>query len=142
MPNSTLATPNGYRSLYARLIALVVVCFAVACRAAPAPPTTVSADTWAVVDGRAVTRDEVEKAYRRARGASQALSEEEALTAKLALLNDFIVQEILVAKAGQLKIAVTDAELDAADAEARKGHHAGSLSAGTHPAEPDGGGHA
>jgi peptidyl-prolyl cis-trans isomerase SurA len=53
-------------------------------------------------------------------GGSPDLSEEEALTAKLTLLNEVIVQEILVAKAGQLKIEVTDKELDTAYTEARK----------------------
>jgi peptidyl-prolyl cis-trans isomerase SurA len=48
------------------------------------------------------------------------VSEEEALTAKLALLNDMIVQDILLAKAGPLKIEVTSTDLDTAYAEARK----------------------
>ena len=61
----------------------------------------VPADTWAVVDGQAITREDVDKAYRRARDASQTLSEEETLTAKLSLLNDLIVQEILLAKAAR-----------------------------------------
>ena len=78
------------------------------------------ADTWAVVDGREITRDEVEKAYRRSGDTTQALSDEEALTAKLTLLNDMIVQDILIAKAAALKIEVPDSELDAAFEEARK----------------------
>ena len=71
-----------------------------ACRPAPATPAVnVSADTWAVVDGRQITRDDVDKAYRRRRDASQTLSEEETLTAKLALLEDLILQDILLAQA-------------------------------------------
>lgn len=92
-----------------------------ACGSAPAPAAApVSVDTWAVVNGREIGRDEVEKAYRRARGAGQTLSGHEALTAKLGLLDDLIVQELLLAKTGELKIAVTPAELDTAYADAKR----------------------
>jgi peptidyl-prolyl cis-trans isomerase SurA len=80
----------------------------------------VSADTWALVNGREITRDEVEKAYRRARGAGQTLSDHEALTAKLGLLDDLILQELLLAKTGELKLEVTSAELDTAYTDARR----------------------
>jgi peptidyl-prolyl cis-trans isomerase SurA len=103
------------------LSALAAGCCAAACRSTPATPEpTISADTWAVVDGRAITRDEVDKAYRRMADASQARSDEEVLTAKLSLLNDLILQEILLAKAGELKVELPDSELDTAYAEARK----------------------
>lgn len=115
-----LVSCAGYRHLFVMLIALAAACSA-ACRSTPATPATpVSADTWAVVDSREITRDQVEKAYRRTSGASQGLSDEEALTAKLTILNDLIVQDILLAKAGALKIEVADTELDTAYAEARK----------------------
>ena len=93
-----------------------------ACRGTPAapPPAAVSADTWAVIDGRPITRDAVEIAYRRTRDASQPLSDEEVLAAKLSLLNEMIVQDILVAKAGQLKIELPTSELDKAYDEAKK----------------------
>jgi peptidyl-prolyl cis-trans isomerase SurA len=92
-----------------------------ACRSnSAAPPPAPSADTWAVVDGREIKRDAVEKAYRRTQDGSQRLSDEEALTAKLTLLNDLIVQDLLMAKAQQLKIEVPASELDNAYAEARK----------------------
>jgi peptidyl-prolyl cis-trans isomerase SurA len=95
---------------------------AAACRSTPATPAApaVSPDTWAVVDDRQITRDDVEKAYRRARDASQALSDEETLAAKLSLLNELIVQDILLAKARDLKIELSDTEIDNAYAEARK----------------------
>ena len=86
--------------------------------AAAAP--AISPDTWATVDGRAITRDEVEKAYRRTHNSAENLSEEEALTAKLSLLNDLIVQDLLLAKARALKVEVPDTEVDAAYAEAKK----------------------
>jgi len=93
-----------------------------ACRPTPAAPTAkpVSADTWAVVDGKEITRTDVDKAYRRARDVSQVLSTEEELTAKLNLLNDLIVQEILLAKAGTLKVELPPSELDTAFGNARK----------------------
>jgi len=82
--------------------------------------TTPSPDTWAVVDGRPITRDDVDKAFRRARDSAQPLSEEEALTAKLGLLNDLIVQEILLARATALKLEVSQADLDTAYNNAKK----------------------
>lgn len=85
---------------------------------APAP----SANAWAVVDGKEITKDEVEKAYRRnAPGANQPQpSEEEVVTAKLNLLNEMIVQELLLAKAAALKIELPQADLDKAYDEAKK----------------------
>ena len=121
MSNPERASGDPYRHLFVVLSALAASCVAPACRATPATPETpITADTWAVVDGRAITRDDVEKAYRRAGDASQALSEEEILTAKLSLLNDLIVQDILLAKARELKIELPDSEVDTAYAEAKK----------------------
>ena len=62
----------------------------------------------------------MEKVYRRVAQTAPAPPEEEALTAKLSLLNELIVQDILVARAATLKIDVTDAELDAAFADRKK----------------------
>ena len=102
------------------LITLTLAALAGACQSRPAPPPPVSADAWAVVNGREITREEVEKAYRRNLQGSAAPSEEEAVTAKLALLDQLIVQDLLLAKARELKIDLPAAELDAAYAEARK----------------------
>ncbi len=88
------------------LVAMATV--AGACNAKPGSGPAPSADAWAVVDGREIKRDDVEKAYRRAMQAQGAPSEEEALNAKLNLLNEMIVQDILIAKAGSLKIEVPD----------------------------------
>jgi peptidyl-prolyl cis-trans isomerase SurA len=88
-------------------------------RPAAAPPA-VSPDTWATVNGREIRRDEIEKAYRRTAELTPPPSEDEALTAKLTLLNEYIVQDLLLEKARDLKIEVTDTELDTAYAENRK----------------------
>jgi peptidyl-prolyl cis-trans isomerase SurA len=90
-----------------------------ACQSRPAAPP-VSADAWATVDGREIMRDDVEKAYRRTRQANATPSDDEATVAKLSVLNDLIVQDILLAKARELKIEVPESELDTAYAEARK----------------------
>ncbi len=115
----------AFRPWHHLVIALCVLTAVVAggCRQSPtsAPASTsVSADTWAVVNGRTITRDDVEKAYKRSGQSTEEVSEEEALTAKLTLLNDLIVQDILIARAPGLKVELTDTELDTAYEEARK----------------------
>src|SRR5690348_11476971 len=103
------------------LSAVAAGCCAIGCRSAPAPAAkAVSADTWASVDGREITRDAVEKAYRRSRDSSQTPSDEEALTAKLGILDELIMQDLLQAKAREQKIELSESEIDAAYAEARK----------------------
>jgi peptidyl-prolyl cis-trans isomerase SurA len=62
----------------------------------------------------------VEKAYRRVADVAQTPSDEEALAAKLTVLNDLIMQDLLAAKARALQIEVPDTEVEAAVAEARK----------------------
>lgn len=100
------------------LPALALLTFAGACQKPQAP--AVSADTWAVVDGRPIKQEEVEKAYRRTAAPNATPSEGEALQAKLQLLDEMVLRDILVAKANALKIEVPDKDLDAAYAEARK----------------------
>ncbi len=103
---------------------LALAVLAAACRnntpgAATGSSKPPSGDAWAVVNGSEITRDEVEKAYRRAAPAGQQPSEEEALTAKLNILNELIVQELLLAKAQELKVELPEAELDKAYLEAK-----------------------
>jgi parvulin-like peptidyl-prolyl isomerase len=101
--------------------ALAAALSAAACRATPpGQASVVTADTWAVVDGRTISRQEVEMAYRRAQNAAQPLSDEEALTAKLNLLDELIVQDILLARAKQLKLEIGQTDLDNAVASTRK----------------------
>lgn len=82
---------------------------------APAP----SPDVWAIVDGREIRKDDVERAYRRVAPATPAPSDEEALAAKLRLLDEMIDQDILLARAQALKVEVPDADLDKAYHERR-----------------------
>ena len=91
------------------------------CRGLPihARPAPVSADTWAVVDGKNITREDVEKAFRRDGNAAPGLSEEETLTAKLGLLDNLIMEEILLAKAGALKVEVPNGDIETAFTQAR-----------------------
>jgi peptidyl-prolyl cis-trans isomerase SurA len=122
---SSLQTEFGGRHTRLLLMAvtLTAACVVMACRsksgAAP-PEPAVTADTWAMVDGQPITRDDVDKAYRRSQDESQPLSDEEVLTAKLTLLNDLIVQHILLAKAAALKVDIPQNELDTAYANAKK----------------------
>jgi peptidyl-prolyl cis-trans isomerase SurA len=89
--------------------------------AAPPPAPVVSPDTWATVDGQAITRDQVEKEFRRLRQETGVLAEEEALVAKMGVLEDMIVEHILLSRAPKLAVSVPDTDLDNAYNEARKG---------------------
>jgi parvulin-like peptidyl-prolyl isomerase len=86
---------------------------------APPAPAAVSPDVWATVDGREIRRDEIEKAYRRSVNAGAEPSEDEALVAKLNLLDQAITGDILLAKAKELNVDVPQTELDAAFNDAK-----------------------
>ena len=115
MHSSSLSISAG--RLLAALTVLALVGVTAGCGKPKA--VSVSADTWATVDGRSIMRDDVDKAFRRTQ-VGAVLSPEETLTLKLSLLNEMILQDILIAKAQALKIVLTDSELDAAYAEAKK----------------------
>jgi peptidyl-prolyl cis-trans isomerase SurA len=103
-------------------LAVGVFClsFVAACSGASGKPSPSSPDVWATVDGREIKKDDVEKVYRRVAQTPANQTDEDAMTAKLSLLNELIVQDILVAKAAALKVEVTDAELDAAFNDRKK----------------------
>ena len=90
-----------------------------ACGSGKAPEPAVPADTWATVDGRAITKDTTEKAFRRMRDPNETLSAEETLAAQLTVLDDLILQDLLLAKAPALKLEVAAADLDTAFKNAR-----------------------
>jgi peptidyl-prolyl cis-trans isomerase SurA len=105
----------------AALSAFVAVGSVAACRPGPkAPSFTPTADSWALVEGHEITRSDVDRAYRRMRDPSVTLSAEEIETAKLNLLNDLILQQILLDKASSLKLDAAQSEVDSAYADTKK----------------------
>src|SRR5262245_18766340 len=80
----------------------------------PPPPPPVPADAWATVDGRHIVAAEVEKAYQRTRDVNATLSSEEVQAAKMSALEGLITQDVLLAKARELKIEVPQSEVDKA----------------------------
>ena len=99
---------------------LTLTVLAGACRATPPAAPPPSADAWAVVGGREIKKADVDKAYRRTPQGSETLAEDEVLANKLALLNELIIQDILLAKARELKIELADTDVDKAFADAKK----------------------
>ena len=88
--------------------------------AAPAAAAAASPDVWATVDGREVRREAIEKVYRRSVQPGTTPSEEEALTAKLNLLEQAILDDLIIARAKELNILLPDADVDAAFNEGKK----------------------
>jgi peptidyl-prolyl cis-trans isomerase SurA len=111
----------GRRALVPFVLALATAAGACQSRpAAPPPPPQVSPDVWAVVDGREIRRDEIEKAYRRTTPPGPAVSEDEATTAKLNVLEQLITQDLMLAKGKALQIVVPESEVDAAFNDGKK----------------------
>jgi peptidyl-prolyl cis-trans isomerase SurA len=108
------------KSIITLAVVLASAGFVTACRSTTATSTAVSADTWATVNGKAISRQDVDKAYRRAQNPAQVLSDEETLAAKLNVLDDLVTQQLLQAKASQLKLEVTPADVDTAFNDAKK----------------------
>lgn len=102
----TLTTRNVRRLALAVLLASA----ATACRAGSAPS---SPDVWAVVDGREITRADVEAAARRL-DQPPAPSAEEQLAIRLRVLDELINQEVLLIRARARNIDVTAADVDQA----------------------------
>ena len=106
------------RGLGPLVLALATV--AGACQSKPTAPPVVSQDVWAVVDGREIRRGDIEKAYRRTAPPNAAISEDEATAAKLNVLDQLISEDILLARANELKIVLPESELDAAFNDQKK----------------------
>jgi peptidyl-prolyl cis-trans isomerase SurA len=72
-----------------------------------------SADVWAVVNGKEIRRDEVEKYYRSVvQPDAKPPSDEEILTLKLNILDELINNEILLERARKLGVEATDGEVE------------------------------
>jgi len=70
-------------------------------------------DVWAVVNGKEIKRDEVEKYYRtRISPEGQEPSQEEALSLKLNVLDELINNEILLERAKKLNLEASDGEVE------------------------------
>ena len=93
------------------LLPLVAVLFAVV--AGCNKQTQHAPDVWAVVNGKEVRRDEVEKYYRtRVNPEGQEPSQEEALSLKLNVLEELINNEILLERAKKLNLEASDGEVE------------------------------
>jgi len=81
----------------------------VGCKSTTAP----AADVWAVVNGKEIKRDEVEKYYRtRISPEGQEPSQEEALSLKLNVIDELINNEILLERAKKLNLEASDGEVE------------------------------
>lgn len=70
-------------------------------------------ETWAKVNGRKISRAEVEKYYRnQTQGSPQQPSEEQATSLKLSILKELIDYEILMQRAEKLGLLATDDEVE------------------------------
>ena len=94
-----------------RLLPLLLVCvfLPTGCKNTTAP----AADVWAVVNGKEIKRDEVEKYYRtRISPEGQEPSQEEALSLKLNVIDELINNEILLERAKKLNLEASDGEVE------------------------------
>lgn len=109
---------NSYPARWSAACAAVALALvSAACQSTPKPATpaiTVTEDTYAVVNGRQITRTDVDKAFQRAQRSSQPLTEEESLGIKLDVLDELIAEDLLLAKANALKLEVPDKDVDEA----------------------------
>src|SRR5947199_9711319 len=70
-------------------------------------------DVWAVVNGKEIKRDEVDKYYRtRVNPEGQEPSQEESLSLKLNVLDELIVNEVLLERAKKLGLEASDGEVE------------------------------
>lgn len=105
-------------TMFMRSVSALLLLVTAACGTATPPPPP--PDVWAVVNGTEIRRDRVERFYRSMLATSTATpSEEEAAGAKLGLVDELITEELLLARAAELKIVPTAEEIDKAIAERR-----------------------
>jgi peptidyl-prolyl cis-trans isomerase SurA len=91
------------------IVASLAVCALASCRREIAP----GPDVWAIVNGKEIMRDEVEKNFRsRLNPDSPPPSHEEALSLKLSILDELINSEILLERAAKMNLTASDAEVE------------------------------
>jgi len=94
-------------------VCLPLTALAIASLAGCNKPQQHAADVWAVVNGKEIKRDEVEKYYRtRVNPEGQEPSQEEALSLKLNVLDELINNEILLERAKKLNLEASDGEVE------------------------------
>jgi peptidyl-prolyl cis-trans isomerase SurA len=91
---------------------LALTCLPMGACGGDATPQPSSPDVWAIVNGREIRRDAVEKYYRGTVRPDAKPSAEEALNVKLNILNELITNEILLDRARAEKLEATDAEVE------------------------------
>jgi parvulin-like peptidyl-prolyl isomerase len=107
-------------STFAALLGVAAAVFSLSACRSQSRAQNVPPDTWATVDGRSIMRADVEKAFLRSQDPNAKLSPEEAMTIKLSILNEMILQDVLLAKARALKLDVAQSELDSTFNERKK----------------------
>ena len=76
-------------------------------------PVQPSPDVWAIVNGKEIKREDVDKYYRtRVNAEGQEPSQEEALSLKLNVLDELINNEILLERAKKLNLEASDGEVE------------------------------
>jgi len=90
------------------VLGIAAVLLAGSCQRQQAP----AADVWAVVNGKEIRRDEVEKYYRTLPQASAKGSDEEVLSLKLNILDELINNELLLERARTLGVEASDGEVE------------------------------
>jgi peptidyl-prolyl cis-trans isomerase SurA len=91
------------------LILVAILAWISGCSRQAAP----SADVWAEVDGKGITREQVERQYRnRMNAGSDAGNREQELSFMLNILDELISNQILLAHAAHARITVSEAEVD------------------------------
>jgi peptidyl-prolyl cis-trans isomerase SurA len=110
-PSKRNPLSTGARRFAATLLgpAALVLSLAAGCKSNTAP----SPDVWAMVNGKEIKRDEVEKYYRtRISPEGQEPSQEEALSLKLNVIDELINNEILLERAKKLNLEASDGEVE------------------------------
>ncbi len=91
------------------IAALALCALAAGCRKEIAP----GPDVWAVVDGKQILREDVERVYRsRVNSEAPAPSHEEALSLKLGILDELINSQILLDRAEKMNLVASDEEVE------------------------------
>ncbi len=100
---------HGVRTAWIGLaMAMAITCMVVGCSGKQG-----GGDVWAKVNGKKITRTEVEKYYNnQTSGAPQKPSEEQADSLKLSILRELIDNEILMQRAEKLGLLATDEEVE------------------------------